>query len=126
MTDEPQARMRELEAMTRGRDQALDLANRRHGEAIKAVEQRDQAIQMSIGIARQNRLLRALVAEMLDNLKHCSLDSGCCHCGDRMDTHPAPMTCGHTPVDMGWTAAQGWIDKVNEFERGDHMKEREG
>ncbi len=54
----------------------------------------------------------ALVQEMLDNLKHCSLDSGCCHCGDSMDRHSDPMHCGHTPVDMGWTAAESWIAKA--------------
>lgn len=56
--------------------------------------------------------LASLVREMLDNLKHCSLSSGCCHCGDSMDRHADPMSCGHTPVDMGWTAADNWIEKA--------------
>lgn len=53
-----------------------------------------------------------LAKEMLENLKHCSLDSGCCHCGDSMDRHSDPMHCGHTPVDMGWTASANWIAKA--------------
>ena len=60
---------------------------------------------------------RALVAEMLDNLKHCSLESGSCHCGDNMRNHADPMSSGHTPVDMGWTAADAWISKAETFLR---------
>lgn len=58
---------------------------------------------------------RQLIEEMLDNLKHCSLNSGSCHCGDSMDKHADPMWCGHTPVDMGWTAADAWIKKAEKW-----------
>ncbi|WP_439538714.1 hypothetical protein [Sphingomonas sp.] len=53
-----------------------------------------------------------LVESMLGNLKHCSLDSGSCHCGDSMSNHAEPMSSGHTPVDMGWTAAETWIEQA--------------
>lgn len=56
--------------------------------------------------------LERLVRSMLDNLANCTLDSGCCHCGEEMNKHSEPMNCGHTPVDMGWTAADEWIKQA--------------
>lgn len=56
--------------------------------------------------------MKVLIQEMLDHLKQCSLDSGVCHCGESMEKHSNPMDCGHTPVDMGWTAADNWIKKA--------------
>ena len=54
--------------------------------------------------------LTELVREMLDNLKHCSLESGCCECGESVSTHN--MGSGHSPVDMGWGAADRWIARA--------------
>ena len=60
----------------------------------------------------ENERLTDLVQAMLDNLKQCSLESGCCHCGESMSNHSDPMSSGHTPVDMGWTAAEHWIEQA--------------
>ena len=31
---------------------------------------------------------------------NCSIESGCCCCGESMKNHSHPMSCGHSPVDM--------------------------
>lgn len=38
-----------------------------------------------------------------------SFESGCCECGDPMDDHSDPMSCGHAPVDSG---IRSWAQKV--------------
>ena len=32
---------------------------------------------------------------------YCSITDGVCCCGDNMEGHADPMTCGHTPTDHG-------------------------
>ena len=33
--------------------------------------------------------------------ENCSIEAGYCCCGEDMKTHSHPMSCGHSPVDMG-------------------------
>ena len=33
--------------------------------------------------------------------EHCTISDGMCCCGDDMERHPEPMSCGHSPVDHG-------------------------
>ena len=40
----------------------------------------------------------------------CEVTNGCCCCGDEMSSHSAPMSSGHTPVDMGAFAVQQWME----------------
>jgi len=35
------------------------------------------------------------------NIEHADMSDGVCCCGDNMDGHSNPMSCGHAPVDMG-------------------------
>jgi hypothetical protein len=35
------------------------------------------------------------------NIEHADMSDGVCCCGDNMDGHSDPMSCGHAPVDMG-------------------------
>ena len=58
---------------------------------------------------------KRLIEWMADNLIHCTLESGVCHCGDDMTRHADPMSCGHTPVDMGWTAAENWSEAAQKW-----------
>jgi hypothetical protein len=47
----------------------------------------------------------AALVEALDaciaNIEHADMSDGVCCCGDNMDGHSNPMSCGHAPVDMG-------------------------
>jgi hypothetical protein len=62
--------------------------------------------------------LASLVREMLDNLKHCSLESGCCECGSSVKDHN--LGSGHSPVDMGHSAAERWIKRAEAALRATH------
>lgn len=46
-------------------------------------------------IAQQARIER-----LTNFIKYAQVSSGVCCCGDSMEGHPSPMTCGHSPVDM--------------------------
>jgi len=37
---------------------------------------------------------------MRDLIAHAQVSSGVCCCGEPMDGHSSPMSCGHSPVDM--------------------------
>lgn len=41
--------------------------------------------------------LQACVA----SIEHADMSDGVCCCGDDMETHSEPMSCGHSPVDAG-------------------------
>jgi len=56
--------------------------------------------------------LRALVENAEAILINCDVSTGVCCCGDAMDGHASPMSCGHSPVDMGEYTISGWIDEA--------------
>ena len=69
-------------------------------ELAQCVELRDRAHALSDARAAVAELVEAhrrllALAERLD------LTEGVCCCGDSMDRHPEPMSCGHLPVDAG-------------------------
>lgn len=43
---------------------------------------------------------------LLDFIARAQVSSGVCCCGEPMDGHSSPMSCGHSPVDM-WDHAVG-------------------
>ena len=43
---------------------------------------------------------------LLDFIARAQVSSGVCCCGDTMDGHPSPMSCGHSPIDV-WDHAVG-------------------
>lgn len=43
----------------------------------------------------------AALKGLISTMEHCSVSAGVCMCGDDMASHPDPMSCGHSPVDMG-------------------------
>jgi hypothetical protein len=47
------------------------------------------------------KTLRTLLNRWVGVIENCSVTAGVCCCGDSMDEHSHPMSCGHTPVDMG-------------------------
>jgi len=51
---------------------------------------------------------------LLEFIEQAPVSSGVCCCGDSIDKHPSPMTCGHTPIDQ-WDNAVSSL--VREFEQ---------
>lgn len=45
-------------------------------------------------------LMGALDACMA-SIEHADMSDGVCCCGDSMEGHSDPMSCGHSPTDMG-------------------------
>ena len=43
----------------------------------------------------------ALLEAWVEVAEHCSIEEGVCCCGDNMNGHSHPMSCGHSPVDHG-------------------------
>ena len=61
------------------------------------------------GQADRNQKLAAEQAknvDLLDFIARAQVSSGVCCCGEPMDGHSSPMSCGHSPVDM-WDHAVG-------------------
>ena len=49
----------------------------------------------------QIEALRGALEACVASLERADTEEGVCCCGDSMDRHSDPMTCGHSPVDMG-------------------------
>ena len=49
----------------------------------------------------------------IDIASNCTIESGCCCCGESMDGHSNPMACGHSPQDMADGAVNSAIEKTN-------------
>lgn len=49
-----------------------------------------------------------LVKQAVDIFTYCTVEDGVCCCGDYMDKHSNPMSCGHSPVDHGSYVAGRW------------------
>lgn len=71
-------------------------------------------------LGRENRRLREAVSEVgalreiirrgVDLVTHCEVSEGVCCCGDNMENHPEPMSCGHVATDHGAYVASNWLD----------------
>ena len=44
---------------------------------------------------------KRIIEGIVGLLSNCSVESGICCCGDNMEDHASPMSCGHPPVDSG-------------------------
>lgn len=53
-----------------------------------------------------------VLRKFVDFVKHAPVSSGTCCCGDSMDKHSDPMSCGHSPVDMWDHALAGWLEQI--------------
>lgn len=64
------------------------------------------------------------LAERAERIFHSiNCESGVCCCGDEMEGHSHPMSYGHSPVDSGEYAVEGWI---KDFAALAAIKERKG
>lgn len=50
--------------------------------------------------------------EFLEFVKSAPVRSGTCCCGDDMDRHADPMSCGHTPVDQWDYSLALWLEQI--------------
>lgn len=48
-----------------------------------------------------NARLLAIVHQTVGMIENTSIETGCCCCGDSMDGHASPLTCGHSATDQG-------------------------
>ena len=51
-------------------------------------------------LEQENDQLRAQINVLRDFIASAQVSSGVCCCGEAMDGHSSPMSCGHSPVDM--------------------------
>jgi len=63
----------------------------------RAMEQDDRTEAAEARLAKAVDALRATTA----SIEHADMSDGVCCCGDNMDGHADPMSCGHSPTDMG-------------------------
>ena len=71
------------------------------GQAHEAYEaQLEAEAELAAAQQREAALTKALEA-CVASLERVDTEEGVCCCGDSMDRHSDPMSCGHSPVDMG-------------------------
>lgn len=61
----------------------------------------------------ENEMLRGLVSSAESIFDNCQISAGICCCGDNMEGHSDPMSCGHSPVDMGAYSTDQWISAIS-------------
>lgn len=62
---------------------------------------RDTALADLAAARDQIEALRGALEACVASLERADTEEGVCCCGDSMDRHSDPMSCGHSPVDMG-------------------------
>ena len=60
----------------------------------------------NLSLRQQLAAEQAKNVRLLDFIARAQVSSGVCCCGEPMDGHSSPMSCGHSPVDM-WDHAVG-------------------
>jgi len=132
--DQPQAKIAELEAeVERLKRTNSSYANltKAQGSQLTNLRQRlyqlkgaDSAIdserQANCDLTEQlaaeqlnNKLLRDALNQWIGIASNCSIESGCCCCGDSIENHSHPMACGHSPVDMADSVVREAIDSTD-------------
>ncbi len=71
-----------------------------HGECAREIH----SLQQQLAAEQANN------AKLMDFIAHAQVSSGVCCCGDAMNGHASPMTCGHSPVDMWDYAVSSLLD----------------
>ena len=60
-----------------------------------------------------NKLLRDALNQWIYIASNCSIENGCCGCGESIENHSHPMICGHSPVDMADYVVRGAVDSTD-------------
>ena len=101
-------------------------------EEVKELDEANEYHRQLARVSRDNELKatkqRDLAVEALNAwlgiASNCSIESGCCCCGESIENHSSPMMCGHSPVDMADSVVRGAIQKTDEALSA--IKESEG
>ena len=105
---------KETDAMWRTRSEqpeALRLADALENLYSKTVASQQAAAELRRLHAVNTELLE--IAESVQGMiSNCDVSSGICCCGDSMENHASPMSCGHTPRDSGEYAASSLLKKA--------------
>ncbi len=51
-------------------------------------------------------------SDFVDFVKNAPVSSGVCCCGDSMEGHADPMSCGHSPVDQWDYSLSNWLEEI--------------
>lgn len=86
-----------------------DEARTLFGEAANNRIRAEAAERERDALKAENEKLRVLVERAADIFRNCTVEDGMCCCGDDMERHPDPMTCGHSPTDHGGHIADQWM-----------------
>ena len=76
----------------------------------------EEAKDSALVIIERDQLRAELAAEQANNARlrdfiaSAQVSSGVCCCGEAMDGHSSPMSCGHSPVDMWDHAVEKLLD----------------
>lgn len=65
----------------------------------------------NVEMRTQNSVAHKMLDEWLNVAANCSIESGCCCCGDDMARHSSAMSCGHSPVDMADALVLSLVEK---------------
>ena len=82
--------------------EVVSLTNQRDYEYVRAENAEQERDQLRAELAAE----QAKSVEVRDFIARAQVSSGVCCCGEAMDGHSSPMSCGHSPVDM-WDYAVG-------------------
>ena len=55
---------------------------------------------------------RKKIAEFIEFVRNAPVSSGVCCCGESMDRHSDPMSCGHSPVDQWDWSLSLWLEEI--------------
>lgn len=73
-----------------------------------AVQLAQNGLTLCAAIETQPDPRDAVIAQLVEaveacvtSMEHADMSDGVCCCGDNIDDHSDPMSCGHAPVDMG-------------------------
>ena len=72
----------------------------RDAEVVSLTNQRDYEYVRAENAEQERDQLREQVKMLRDFIASAQVSSGVCCCGEAMDGHSSPMSCGHSPVDM--------------------------
>lgn len=72
------------------------------------------AVNTPDNLAQQYKLQRD---NLLAFIRKAPVSSGVCCCGEEMQKHDHPMTCGHTPVDTWDHAVLGFCEEIEAFDK---------
>ena len=78
--------------------------------AIAAARAEGEKAGRDAGVAIGAANMRGFVESAQSLFETCSVTTGDCCCGDRMEDHSSPLLCGHTATDAGEYSASLWLE----------------